>query len=185
MKMKFVFIQAALLVALLLLPTDAESKVFFTVKALLSEQFKASKRVGFVKVAPDKAERAALEKRLGRALPRGSYAFYVAQTGDRIDGYALFDSEIGQHEPIDFATFFDASGKVTRVEVVAYREAYGTDIRREQFRKQFVGRNGKSGFKPGSDIDIVSGATISSKSAARAVERAAVLLNSVVLKSNR
>ena len=39
----------------------------------------------------------------------------------------------------DFATFFDCDGRVTRVEVVAYREPYGDGIRSQRFRKQFVG----------------------------------------------
>jgi len=51
-----------------------------------------------------------------------------------VDGYALFDREIGQHEYIDFAAFFDGEARVARVEVVAYREPYGEAIRSKRFR---------------------------------------------------
>jgi Na+-translocating ferredoxin:NAD+ oxidoreductase subunit G len=180
MKMKVVFIAVAALA--LLLPSVAQSEVFHTVKGLLSAQFKQSERVTFVRVEPDKKQRADIAKRLGHPLPRATYSFYVAKSGGGVDGYALFDAELGQHEPIDFATFFDRNGKITRVEVVAYREAYGADIRKQQFRRQFVGRTAKSGFRAGKDIDIISGATISSKSAARAVQRATVLLDQLVLE---
>jgi Na+-translocating ferredoxin:NAD+ oxidoreductase subunit G len=180
MKMKVVFMTAAMLA--LLLPSVARSEVFHSVKGLLSAQFKQSKQVTFVRVEPDNKQRAQIAKRLGHALPRATYSFYVAKTEGRVDGYALFDAEIGQHEPIDFATFFDRDGKITRVEVVAYREAYGADIRKQQFRQQFVGRHAKSGFRAGKDIDIISGATISSKSATRAVQRATVLLDQLVLE---
>ena len=179
--MKFRFIGLAL-GSLLLFTAVAQSKVFYSVKALLSEQFNSSKRVTFVRVDPGDKERAAISKRLLKKLPKQPYSFYVAMSGDKVDGYALFDSELGQHEPIDFATFFDKHGKVTRVEVVAYREAYGEGIRSAGFRKQFIGRNANSGYTPRKDIDIVSGATISSKSMAVAVQRAAVLLDETVLK---
>jgi electron transport complex protein RnfG len=180
MKMKVVFKSIGLAIIFLLIPVAAQSKVFHSVKQLLGTHFRSSERVTFLRVTPDKGARAAIAKRLGQTLPGKTYSFYVAKTKDRIDGYALFDSEIGQHEPIDFATFFDRQGKITRVEVVAYREAYGDGIRSEQFRRQFVGRSGRSGFRINRDIDIVSGATISSKSMARAVQRAAVLLDSTV-----
>ena len=61
------------------------------------------------------------------------------------------------------------------------REAYGAGIRSTQFRRQFVGRTGKSTFRPGDDIDVISGATISAHSLTRAVHRAAVLLDELVL----
>ena len=96
----------------------------------------------------------------------------------------MFDREIGQHEYIDLATFFDCDGRVTRVEVVAYREPYGEGIRSKRFRKQFVGKEAASGFKPGRDIDVISGATLSARAMAKAVKRATLLLHDTVLTSS-
>jgi len=110
-------------------PDTARAHEYFTVRQLLAEQFKSSQRVSYVRVHPNGQQRARIERRLGRSLAKNDYTVYVAQSGERIDGYALFDDELGQHEPISFATFFDAQGKVTRVEVVAYREAYGDGVR--------------------------------------------------------
>lgn len=152
-----------------------------TPRALLAEQFRSSEHVRFVRVAPQVAERASIERKLGRALPRGEYTFYVATTGGHVDGYALFDDERGQHELISFATFFDARGQITRVEVVTYREPYGDGIRSARFREQFVGRTAASGFRPEDDIDAVSGATISSRAMCLGVKRASVLLDQLVL----
>ncbi|MET0385661.1 MAG: FMN-binding protein, partial [Polyangiales bacterium] len=81
------------------------------------------------------------------------------------------------HEPISFGTFFDPQGVITRVEILAYREPYGDGVRAERFRKQFLGRSAKSTFRPGADIDAISGATISSRSLCIGVERAAVLFD--------
>ena len=162
-------------------PSPARAQDFYTVRQLLGEQFKSSERVSYVRVRPNSEQRTRIEHRLGRDLAKSDYTVYVAQTGERIDGYALFDDELGQHEPISFATFFDAEGKVTRVEVVAYREPYGDGVRASRFRRQFVGKNAQSGFAPQADIDAISGATISSRALCVGVQRATLLLEETVL----
>lgn len=162
------------------LPPRTGAVEFTTPQALLSQRFRSSERVTFVKVRPDAAQRSALQARLGRALPKPEYTFFVATSHGQPDGYALFDDELGQHEPISFATFFDAQGQITGVDVVAYREPFGDGIRAERFRKQFVGRTAASQFRSGSDIDTIAGATISSRSMCIGVERAAVLFETLI-----
>jgi electron transport complex protein RnfG len=171
-----------LLAALVLVPLSARADVFYSVRQLLAEQFKASARVSYVKVRLTSAQRAHIEQRLGRGLAKADYTVYVATTAGHVDGYALFDEERGQHEPISFGTFFDPQGRVTRVEVLAYREPYGSGIRAERFRRQFVGRDGRSGFAAERDIDAISGASISSRSMCTGVQRATVLLDETVLR---
>ena len=182
---KTIFIRLLVVAACLILPKGAESKVFYSIKQLLATHFKQSARVTYVQIDLTKAQKRTVEKRLKRRLGHDRYTFNVALSDGKVDGYALLDRELGQHEPIDFATFFDARGRVTRVEVLAYREPYGAGIRSARFRRQFVGRTAKSSYRAGKDIDIVSGATISSKSMARAVHRAAVVLDETVLKPRR
>jgi Na+-translocating ferredoxin:NAD+ oxidoreductase RnfG subunit len=172
---------ALVLASMLLLAHPANAEQFFSVRDLLAQQFKASERVTFVHVKPTSAQRAHLAQRIGRPLAKDDYVFYVATTHGKVDGYALFDEERGQHELISFGTFFDADGRVTRVEVMAYREPYGDGIRAERFRKQFVGRSARSSFEPDKDIDAVSGATISSRSMCAGVERASALLEETLL----
>jgi Na+-translocating ferredoxin:NAD+ oxidoreductase RnfG subunit len=187
-KMKGVFNRPALILALAAvsssLTTSGHAQVYFSVRGLLAEQFRESEIVDFKRVKLSARLREQVEQQLGGKLDRGEYIFYVARSGNDIDGYALFDREIGQHEYIDFATFFDCDGKVTRVEVVAYREPYGDGIRSRRFRKQFVGKAADSGFKPGHDIDVISGATLSARAMAKAVKRATLLLRDAVLTSS-
>lgn len=167
---------AALAIALVAWPALAGAEVYFDVRALLSSHFQRSERVSFVRVTPTAAERASIEQRTGRRAPRASYNVFVARTGDRVDGYAIVDEELGQHEPIRFAVFFDANGQVSRHEIVEYREAYGGEIRQARFRTQFVGRSATSAYRLGDDIDSVSGATISARSMCAGVQRAAMLV---------
>lgn len=174
---------ALALVLLAARPEPAAAKDYFSVRDLLAEQFKRSERVTFVRVKPTPAQAERLRASLGRSLPEREYTFYVATTAGRVDGYALFDEERGQHEPISFATFFDPQGHVTRVEIVAYREPFGDGVRSPRFREQFVGKDAASGFAPDRDIDAISGATISSRALCVGVKRAALLLDALVIKS--
>ncbi|MGB5348671.1 MAG: FMN-binding protein [Polyangiales bacterium] len=186
--MKSVFKRAICVLVLVLvgsgLAESGHAQVYFSVRGLLAEQFQQSEIVDFQRVQLSERDREVLGRRLGQKLERGEYIFYVAHSGGHIDGYALFDREIGQHEYIDFATFFDGAGRVTRVEVVAYREPYGEGIRSPRFRKQFVGKEAASGFRPGHDIDVISGATFSAHAMAKAVKRATLLLHGAVLHSS-
>lgn len=186
--MKSVFNKAFFLTALSVLgpglAASGHAQVYYSVRGLLSEQFRQSQVVEFQRVQISAEDRDAIEHRLGQKLERQEYIFYVARTADQVDGYALFDREIGQHEYIDFATFFDDAGRVTRVEVVAYREPYGEGIRSKRFRKQFVGKEAASGFRPGHDIDVISGATLSARAMAKAVRRATLLLHDTLLTAS-
>ncbi|MGD8317500.1 MAG: FMN-binding protein [Myxococcales bacterium] len=176
-----------LLPALLLsfsLSAEGHAQVYFSVRGLLADQFRESELVDFQRVRLSSRTREQIEHEIGEKLEKGEYIFYVAHSGQDVDGYALFDREIGQHEYIDFAIFFDSEGRVARVEVVAYREPYGDAIRSQRFRKQFVGKAADSGFRPGRDIDIVSGATLSARAMSKAVQRATILLRNTILTSS-
>ncbi|MEZ4288527.1 MAG: FMN-binding protein [Polyangiales bacterium] len=155
-------------------------KRFIPLANFCRSSFSDCTRVRFLRTANSSNSRKVIETKLGYTLAKKDYVVYVAEKGDQAVGYAVFDSEIGQHEAIDFATFFDSAGKVTRFEVVAYREPYGDEIRGTRFRKQFVGRNAKSGFDFKRDVDAVSGATLSARAATKAVQRAAMLVEQLL-----
>jgi len=172
---------AGLMGTLLARPSELLAQTYFSVRELLADQFAKAERVTYVNLAILDDDKKALERRFGVKVPKDQYTVYVATAGVRDQGYAVFDDELGQHEPITLGTFFDAQGKVTRVEVLAYREPFGDAVRSERFRLQFVGRDAHSGYRPGHDIDVISGATISTHSMARAVHRAAVLVGDMVV----
>lgn len=120
-------------------------------------------------------EAAAIAAQVGR--PRASYTVEIARSGGQVVGYAVLDQELGQHEPIDFVVAFAPDGTIARVEILAYREAYGDGVRSAGFRAQFVGKRGSSSMRAGKDIQIVSGATISSRSVSTGVKRASLVLD--------
>lgn len=167
---------ASLLFAFTLLaPSSSRAEdVYWTTKSLLKDFFKTSKRVTYVKLEGAN-ERAALKKLLGYTPKRSSYVVFVAKSGDRVDGYAVIDEEMGQHLPITFGVKISPEGKVERLEVMVYREGYGDEIREGRFRRQFEGKSQRDDIRFGSDVVAISGATISSKAMAVGVRRAVVL----------
>jgi Na+-translocating ferredoxin:NAD+ oxidoreductase RnfG subunit len=65
----------------------------------------------------------------------------------------------------------DDKGAVKAVEILEYREAYGGDVRNEQWCAQFVGKTHDSDLKLTHDIQNISGATLSSKHVTDGVRR--------------
>jgi hypothetical protein len=162
--------------------TAEASGTYFTTPQMLREFFPKSERVSFRKVKLGPAELAAVQSRLGYRPARPEYVIFVATTGERVDGYAIIDDEMGQHEQITFAVKLSPQGAVERQEVMVYRESYGEEITDSRFRRQFNGKTAKDTVRAGVDIDVVTGATISSRSMAVGVRRALILLDELVLK---
>lgn len=165
----------AALVVFLLADSPAQAQQFWTKSALLADMFPASNEVAPVVLTLDDAQRARFVALLGYQPPSPAYTVYRARTDAHVDGWVVFDDEVGQHQPITFAVQLGADGRVVRDEIVVYREKYGADVRAARFRDQFVGKAAADPMVPGKDILIVSGATYSSKSLARGVKRAALI----------
>ncbi|MBW2629624.1 MAG: hypothetical protein JRE45_18685, partial [Deltaproteobacteria bacterium] len=68
---------------------SGHAQVYYSVRGLLAEHFSQSKVVDFQRVKLSGDRRTELERQLGEKLDRGEYIFYVARSGDVIDGYAL------------------------------------------------------------------------------------------------
>ena len=172
------------LAALALVATTAGAaradQVYYTSRDLLADFFRSSQAVTYKKVAIDGTETARVAQRLGYTPAKSSYTFYIATSGGHVDGYAFIDEEKGEHLPITFAVKLSPTGKVMRQEIVVYREARGDEVRDEKFRAQFVGKGANDPIDTGNDINVVSGATISSRAMAVGVKRAVVLFDELV-----
>jgi hypothetical protein len=167
-------------VAIAWAPETRAEGVYFSTADLLRDFFPKSQSVGYQKVVLTAAERVRLARRLGYAPARDAYTFFIARTGTRVDGYALFDEENGEHLPISFAVKLSPEGVVERHEIVVYREARGDEVRDPHFRHQFVGKSVRDPIVTDDDIVAVSGATISSRAMAVGVRRAVVLFEELV-----
>jgi len=56
-----------------------------------------------------------------------------------------------------------ADGKVRQLEILEYREAYGSEVRNPRWRAQFTGKQHGDSVRIGDGIQNISGATLSSE----------------------
>ena len=120
-------------------------------------------------------EIAGLSKTLGRRVEARSYAYLVVQADGRQLGLIFILDVIGESLPITFAVAVSADGVLQDVQVMVYREPRGEEIQDRRFRRQFAGKRLKDPLTLGKDIDAISGATISSRSATFAARKGLAL----------
>jgi Na+-transporting NADH:ubiquinone oxidoreductase subunit NqrC len=86
-------------------------------------------------------------------------------------GWFVLDEVYGKHEFITYAVALDATGAVSGVEILEYRETHGGQVRNPKWRAQFTGKRYGAPLKLDNDIQNISGATLSSRHIAEGVRR--------------
>jgi len=85
----------------------------------------------------------------------------VARKGASLLGYVVVDEVIGKYELISYAVGISTEGSIKQVEILAYRESHGSEIRLPAWRRQFAGKTAAAALRVGEDIANISGATLS------------------------
>jgi len=97
--------------------------------------------------------------------------FGIAYKDNKVIGVLAFDRCIGKHEYIDYVIALTPEGRVKQVEILNYRESWGYEVRREGWRKQFIGKNAAAKLDLNDGIHNISGATLSCRGITRGVKR--------------
>ena len=147
----------------------------FAVEYLTSEQaeaalFPEAQSFEVKQFTLDEAARQALQARLGLPV-RGRWALRLARRGEQVVGAVVVDDVIGKFDRITFAAGVGADGALRQVEILAYRESHGGEVRLEKWRAQFVGKTSASALRVGDDIANISGATLSCQHVTDGVRR--------------
>jgi Na+-translocating ferredoxin:NAD+ oxidoreductase RnfG subunit len=95
----------------------------------------------------------------------------AAQRAGATLGYVVIDEVIGKFELITYAVGLTLDGTVKQVEVLAYRESHGQEVRLAAWRRQFVGKSAAAPLRVGEDIANISGATLSCTHVTEGVRR--------------
>ena len=144
-------------------------------RTLFPDASSVTKRV----VAATPALHADILNRLGGRRPsmwEEAYALYTAARDERPLGHVVVVEEIGKHRPITFAVGVDLGGAVRDIVVLAYREAYGGEIRDQRFLRQYHGKTMAAPMLPYQDVVNISGATMSVQATGRAAHKAVAVL---------
>jgi Na+-translocating ferredoxin:NAD+ oxidoreductase RnfG subunit len=132
-------------------------------------------------VSLDDAKLGAVAKLSDTRVPRQfSPTCWRAVLGGKTVGWVISDRVIGKYDLIDYAAGFDAQGTTTGIEILAYRESHGSEIRQSAWRKQFAGKKGPSAMRFADDIRNVSGATLSCQHVTEGMQRLSALVSLMV-----
>lgn len=117
-------------------------------------------------------------------LPARSVAWRVfgAYRGDAAIGYVVLDDVVGKFELISYAVGLNPDAGIRQVEILAYRESHGGEIRNPAWRRQFVGKRAPAGLAIGDGIANISGATLSCTHLTDGVRRIAAIAQVMVKK---
>ena len=86
-------------------------------------------------------------------------------------GWFILDQVVGKHEFITYAVALDGKGAVKSIEILDYRETYGSQVRDPRWRAQFTGKRAGQPLRLGNEVQNISGATLSSKHVTDGVRR--------------
>lgn len=117
----------------------------------------------------------AVEKLAGLPARSVNWRVFSAYQGDTALGYVVLDDVIGKVELISYAVALNPDASVKQIEILAYRESHGFEIRNPAWRRQFAGKNAQSGLEIGEGIQNISGATLSCTHVTDGVRRIAAI----------
>lgn len=111
-----------------------------------------------------------IEKASGQEVREKLMKVFRAKSGETV----VIDRVLGKHDFITYAIGIDQAQRVKQIEILEYKETYGFEIKRAEWRKQFVGKDKTAQLKLAGDIQNISGATLSCKHVTDGVRRVLV-----------
>lgn len=120
-----------------------------------------------------------IEKTVGQRFYSDAIYIFRIIKQDSVISVGLLDNVYGKSLPITFLVLYKPEGDILSTNVVKYREPYGGGVRIKSWNDQFIGKNKKSGFKIGDDIESISGATISVRSLTFGIRKLTLLFEAI------
>jgi len=162
--------------ALLPAPAPAFAVEYLTFDEAQAALFPEAQSFDMVEFTLDEAARQKLQAGLGLPV-RARWVIRVARRGGQVVGAAVVDDVIGKFDRITFAAGVGADGALRQVEILAYRESHGGEVRLQRWRSQFAGKTAASPLRVGDDIANISGATLSCQHVTDGVRRILAVLD--------
>ena len=101
--------------------------------------------------------------RAGPQPPHGIVRVWSATRAGVLLGHVFVDEVIGRQSLITYGVGIDTGGALRSLEILAYRESHGGEIRNSAWRAQFDRRDTLEQLRFRTDIKNISGATLSSE----------------------
>lgn len=154
------------LTGFVLVPKIAFSKTFLTIEQAQKILFPEQKLTPFPVILTE-AQAEKIEDVIDIRVRNLTLNAWRTEQGD----WFIVDQVIGKHENIDLAVSMSHQGNVTGIEVLTYRESYGSQIMHPKWRAQFHGKNSSEFLKLDKQIKNISGATLSCRHVTDGINR--------------
>ena len=136
---------------------------FLTIEAAQRALFPEADAFAPVIVSLTAAQRDVVATLAGPQPPHGTLRVWRAISGESARGYVFIDEVVGRSDLITYAAGIDNDGALRSIEILAYRESHGGEIRNAAWRRQFADRTDLAELEFRTDIKNISGATLSSE----------------------
>lgn len=150
-----------LLLAVAVSHTAATAAEYLSFEDALALAFPDAGKVERFRPEPTAEQQRTILERSGSRAEAKLGGVYVGHSGGVVDGVAYIDHVIGRTEYITWLCVLSPAGVVRRLEVMAYREPYGGEVRDRAFLRQFEGKGPDALLRPGREIANIGGATLS------------------------
>jgi FMN-binding protein len=134
---------------------------YLSVEQAQKSLFPEADRFDEVVLALSPAQKQQVASLAGPQPPHRSLRSWKALEAGDVLGYVFVDEVVGRQDFITYAAAIDRQGRLGTLEVLAYRESHGGEIRGDAWRHQFVGRNSLDQLRFEADIKNIAGATLS------------------------
>ena len=161
--------------AALVAPPSAYAADYLTVPQAQQAIFPDADQFIEAAVELSDAQRSAIEKQAGVRQRWKKQAVWRAEKAGQFIGWFIVDEVVGKHEFITYAAGLTPDSHVRGIEILAYRETYGYQVRTAEWRQIFVGKTLADAFKLDEDVPNISGATLSCQNITKGVKRLLVL----------
>lgn len=179
MAVRILFSTLFILVLGCTLVSEGRAEVYLTPEQAIDLAFPDADEVQRQSLSLNAELRARIQERSRNRVAFSKMDVYIGMSQGKPVGYAMIHHVKGKARPITFMTVIGPDGKVRQVEILAYRESHGGEIRYPSFLKQFIGKNISDPIRNKMDIRNISGATISCRAVADGVRTIVSLWESV------
>ncbi|MCM4168752.1 FMN-binding protein [Arenibacter sp. H213] len=108
--------------------------------------------------------------------------FFKLEKGTEFLGYIYVGNAPSKTATFDYLVVFDTDLTVIHSKILIYREEYGGEIGSKRWLQQFIGKTSSDRVDHNSNIDGISGATISVRSMTMAMDN---LLQTIAILKNK
>lgn len=157
---KIVF-KVGLICFLLLFSTSLYAGVYLTEEEALTSAFPQADEIKKKRVIILDEQAEKIESRLRIKGAKRTFTYYEGIEGARTQGYAVIKTAFSKLSFFTFMVVIDSVRVIKQVEILSYWELRGTEIRQKRFLEQFKGKTIQDQLRLNSDIDAITGATIS------------------------